>query len=133
MFTAKIINKEVVKDRLVLGVEFTNGTKTVVENVTPQDEVAFKRWVQSRNEALESLVVLDKNFKVNDEVDPAISEPELSQAEKDKQIWIRKVSRIDNIQRSLVDTGVFTGLEQPIVDLRDDIKATYKPAYINEL
>lgn len=132
MYTAKVIEKSD-NGTLVIGVEFTNGIDTRIENVTPQDKKSFERWVKSRLDALNSLVTLEKEVKVDDMIDPFVVEPEPTQAEKELKVWLRKVNRLGNIKVNLIDTGVFTGVEKPIQNLRDDIKATFKPAYVDEL
>lgn len=73
MFTHKIISKEFENGVLVLGVEFTDGTKTFTEAIKPQDEVGLKYWLKQRLASLDGLDSLE-NITVGEAVD--LTEPE---------------------------------------------------------
>lgn len=132
MFTHKIISKEFENGVLVLGVEFTDGLKIITEGVTPQDEVGFKYWLTDRLESLNSLTELEK-ITVNSSVD--LSEPVVikTQAEIDKATWFADYNKWLNVKRNLIDTGVLTGSETPVVALLNKVKTGFKPAYLTEI
>lgn len=132
MFTHKIISKEFENGVLVLGVEFTDGTKTITESVKPQDEVGFKYWLRSRLASLNSLSQLE-TVNVGDSVDPTESVPvdTRTQAEKDRDAWLEKYAKWVRIKTTLIDTGVLTGNETQVQTFLSDVKSGFKPAYIN--
>lgn len=68
MFTHKIISKEFENGVLVLGVEFTDGVKTITEAVKPQDEAGLKYFLEQRLISLNSLNELEK-VTVNSSID----------------------------------------------------------------
>lgn len=132
MFTHKIISKEFENGVLVLGVEFTDGTKTVIETVKPQDEHGFKHWLKARLTSLNSLTELEK-VRINTTVD--VSEPapvdKRTQTEKDRDEWLVKYNKWIKIKTTLIDTGVIPSNNPQVVTFLDDVKSGFKPAYIN--
>lgn len=96
MFTHKIISKEFENGVLVLGVEFTDGVKTITEAVKPQDENGFKYWLKSRLNSLNSLNELEQ-VTVNSSVPLEDTAP--TQAELDKQLWFAKYDELDKLEK----------------------------------
>lgn len=132
MFTHKIISKEFENGVLVLGVEFTDGVKTITEGVKPQDEAGFKYWLQSRLTSLNSLAALE-TVTINTSVD--LTDPVVvkTQAELDKEEWFSDFYKWVKIKTTLVDTGVLTGSETQIVALLNKVKTGFKPAYLADI
>lgn len=134
MFTHKIISKEFENGVLVFGVEFTDGVKVITEAVKPQDEVGFKYWLRQRLASLNSLTELE-SVNVGDSVDPTEPVPvdNRTQAEKDRDAWLEKYAKWVRIKTTLIDTGILTGSETQVQTFLADVKAGFKPAYINYL
>ena len=134
MYTAKITNKKEVPQGIEVTVEFTNGTKTLTEAVVPQDKRGFDHWLESRLTSLNSIADIEA-IPVNTEIDGTQPEPvdTRTQAEKDRDNWLRKYYKWVQIKNNLIDTGVLTGNEKPVTDYLADVRAGFKPAYINEL
>lgn len=134
MYTATITNKTILPSGQVqLYVEFTNGTDTFTEQVTPQDKGGFDFWVTQRLRSLNSVEELQ-------DLDPATTppieipvEPTKTQAELDAEAWLRKYYKWVQIKNNLIDTGILTGQETQVVDFLADVKAGFKPAYLNLL
>ena len=133
MYTAKIRNKEEIEQGIKLTVEFDNGTKSFEEIVIPQDKVGFNHWVASRIKSLNTLEELkeeDNIDKVVDVVDLSTETDNLTQAEIAKQAWFEDYSKLIDVQK-LIDLGVLSGSEKKIVELREKVKADFRPAYLN--
>ena len=85
MFTHKIVKKEIVNNTLSFDFEFTDGVKTFVENIRPQDEVGLKHWLRSRLTSLNSLDGLETlnvgDSVVLDEVVPELTPEEIKKRE----------------------------------------------------
>lgn len=128
MYTATIKTKEALDQGVRVTVTFSDGTKSFDEVIVPQTKSQFHSWVEGRLFTLNEGESMKTDLAVEREV-----QPEPTQAEKDFEIWLRKMNRLNLIKANLIDTGVFTGNEAAIVALRDDIRATFKPAYLNQL
>ncbi len=130
MFTHKIISKEFENGVLVLGVEFTDGTKTITELVKPQDEQGLKYWLAQRLDSLNSLNELEK-VNINDVVDttPIPPKDKRTEAEKAQAVWERQYSRLEQAQK-LVDLGVTEAVNKRD-NLLGKVRAGYLPEYLN--
>lgn len=130
MFTHKIISKEFENGVLVLGVEFTDGTKTITELVKPQDEQGLKYWLAQRLDSLNSLNELEK-VNINDVVDttPIPPKDKRTEAEKAQSVWERQYSRLEQAQK-LVDLGVTEAVNKRD-NLLGKVRAGYLPEYLN--
>lgn len=131
MFTAKIIDKKEEGATIAITVEFTDGVDTHTEVVRPQDENGFKYFVKQRCESLTTAKALKEADNVGKTV--VVDEPVTpkTQAEIDRDAWLVKYYRWVSIKKNLIDTGVLTGSEKQVTDYLADVKATFKPAYIN--
>lgn len=130
MYTAKITNKEMVDNRLQVTVEFSDGTHTLSETISPQDKDGFKHWVGARLASLETSKELQEEDNLNKEVvveDPVVppTADELATRE-----WFRNFGKMQEVGK-LVDLGVFTGNEVAITTLRNKLKNDFKPAYLD--
>lgn len=130
MYTAKIRNKEEIEQGIKLTVEFDNGTKSFEETVIPQDKVGFNHWVASRIKSLNTLEELKEEDNIDKVVDLSTETDNLTQAEIDKQAWFEDYSKLIDVQK-LIDLGVLSGSEKKIVELREKVKADFRPDYLN--
>lgn len=133
MYTAKIINKEEIDNIFSITVEFTNGTKTIIEKVKPQDEDGFKHWVRSRLQSLETSEALQTADNLGQVID--LSTPESidtrTQAEKDRDTWLIKYNKWVRIKTTLIDTGVVSANNPQAVAFLEDVKTGFLTSYIN--
>lgn len=133
MYTAKIISKEERNNVLQLTVEFTNGTNTFSEQVTPQDKFGLDHWVTTR---LRSLNAVEEMKSLDPATAPTYSitvEPEKTPTQLEAEAWLRKYNRWVQVKQNLIDTGVLTGSETQVVALLAEVKSGFKPAYLNLL
>lgn len=131
MFTAKIIDKKEEGATIAITVEFSDGVDTYAEVVRPQDENGFKYFVKQRCESLTTAKALKEADNVGKVVVTDIPVVPPTQVEVDRNVWLEKYYRWVSIKKNLIDTGVLTGSEKQVTDYLADVKATFKPAYIN--
>ena len=134
MYTAKIVAKEKVGGTVRFSVEFTDGKITVMEQIVPQNEDAFKSWVRSRIAVFENSVPLNKSYKVDDAIDvtEAVVTPKIpTAAELAATEWLNDYSKWIKVKTTLIDTGILTGDETKVIELQDKVKAGFKPAYLD--
>ena len=131
MFTAKITNKKEVPQGLELTVEFTDGVDTVTEKVIPQDRKGFYHWVESRKESLTTAKELKTEDNIGVVIEPTEKADTRTAVEIERDEWLQKYYKWVQIKNNLIDTGVLTGNEKPVTDYLADVKAGFKPAYIN--
>lgn len=127
MFTANIKSKTPNPNgTLKVEVEFTDGTKTFIEEVTPQDMDALVYFVRGR---LKALNFVSENLPIGPITSPN-GEVTPTQAEQDKRAWLNKVQKAYQLKTTLVDTGIFTAGEIGLGALVANIKSTYKAEYL---
>ena len=137
MYTATIVNKERVNGILVVGVTFTDGTNSVTENVSPQDEAGFNHWVKSRVTSLNSMSA----FEAADNKDVALdlSEPvvaEQTEEEIAKYNWevnFAKLQKAEGMKTLAAATGQAMTEEEveAMAGLALLVKSTFKIEYLN--
>jgi hypothetical protein len=128
-YTAKIISKTIDNGVPVVTVEFTNGVTVVQESVKPQDLTGFKYWVKSRLATFNA----DIAYQIGEDVDvtdPVVTPPTPTQAELDEASWRGRLAKMKWVQENLIDTGVLTGSETQVVNLRNGLKTDFKASYI---
>lgn len=136
MYTAKIINKEQVNGALKVTVEFSDGTTTVTESCIPQDFDGLKFWVKSRLATFNSGKEIDSTFNINDPIDvsdPVVTPPTPTQAEIARDEWLANYRKWVKVKTTLIDTGVLTGNETPVQNLKNKVTTNLKPEYLNLL
>ena len=135
MFTPTITDKKIDLDKniITLTVSYSDGQTTIVQEAkfgTDQTWESIQRHLKNRAESLvKGATELDR-IAVGVVPEPVISTQEQNRIEANE--WLIKVNRLENFQK-LIDLGVLTGNEKPVTDLRADIAATAKPAYLNLL
>lgn len=134
MYTAKIINKEYVGAALRVSVEFSDGVTTVVETCIPQDEAGFKFWVKSRLTTFNSGKTIDSTTAIDDVVDvadPVVVPPTPTAEEIARDAWLTNYRKWIKIKSTLIDTGVLTGSETKLVQLKAKVTSDFLPAYLD--
>lgn len=128
MYTATIKNKEVLQHGVRVTVTFSDGTNSFDEVIEPQTKSQFHSWVEGRLFTLNQQEEMKTDLSVERPTEPA-----KTQAELDKEEWLRDMMRLNTIKTNLIDTGVFTGDEGPIESLRAKLRTNFQASYLNEL
>ena len=130
MYTIQSHNSVVdkVARRRIVDVTFTNGEATFVKSFSfgvSDDLTTIKRIVKQYLDELNFVPEELTDFTLEEAPTPV----EPTQEEKDKQTWEQDKARLRQLQ-DLIDLGVFTGTETPIVNLRNKVKTNFKTEYI---
>lgn len=131
MFTAKVINKEDTTIGLKVTVEFTDGIKTVTEEVLPQDKRGFEHWLNSRLESLNTGEQLKAELVVGETVDFSVK----PSAPTDVEVWLGKYAKAVRVKQTLVDTGIIVATNPAYVALLKEVKdgLVAHPEYFNHI
>jgi len=130
MYTAKLINR--VKENGVVRwiVEFSNGTDTFTDSFKVNKYVDLRKQVTNRLNDLNFVDTFTLDAPIDLLVDtPVVQTPE--QIAEDK--WLKQYYKWVKIKTTLIDTGILTGNETKIADLKAKVQSDYLPAYINNL
>lgn len=134
MFKHKFNRKENTEQGIRYFFDFTNGVKTYTDACIPQDLNGLKFWIKSKQdrynteEQLENELVQGQAIDISD---PIIQPVTLTKQEIDRNTWLEGYSKWVRIKTNLIDTGILTGNETQIVSFLTDLKANFKPSYIN--
>jgi len=114
-------------------VEFSNGTDTFVEKIYPQDKQGFEHWLKGKLDSLNNLTELIEEDNVGKVIEPTVDTPPEPTAEEQAKIdWFRDFGRLERVQR-LIDLGVLTGDETPVVNLRNAVRTNFKATYLADM
>lgn len=130
MYTATLINR--VKENGVVRwiVEFSNGTDTFTDSFKVNKYVDLRKQVTNRLNDLNFVDTFTLNAPIDLLVDtPVVQTPE--QIAEDK--WVRQYYKWLKIKTTLIDTGILTGNETKIANLKAKVQSDYLPAYIDNL
>ena len=135
MYTVEIKSKsfDKTKQQFVIGVEFSNGATVVSKDLRygasfTKDQIL--RNLKEQAEALTAGEAEESNIQTGT-VDLSAVQPEtLPKAEQDANDWLVDFQRLQKVQ-TLIDLGVLTGSEAPVVNLKTKVSRDFKPAYIN--
>lgn len=134
MYTAKIFDKSFDAGVLRVQVEFTNGTESIFESCVPQDENGLKFWVKSRLAQLNFAGEVDSKFPTGATVDvstPVVVPPTPTAEEIARDAWLKNYYKWIKIKSTLIDTGILTGSETKLVQLKAKVTSDFLPAYLD--
>ena len=134
MYTAKIFDKSFTGGVLRVQVEFTNGTDSIFESCVPQDENGLKFWVKSRLAQLNFAGDVDTKFPTGSTVDvsnPVVTPPTPTAEEIARDEWLKNYYKWIKVKSTLIDTGVLTGSETKLVQLKAKVTSDFLPAYLD--
>ena len=134
MYTQKFNRKENTEQGVRYFFDFTNGTKTYTDACVPQDLNGLKFWIKGQLAKYNTEELLDTELVQGvavDVSDTVVTPPVLTQAEIARNAWLEKYSKWVRIKTTMIDTGVLTGNETQVQNFLSDVKAGFKPAYIN--
>lgn len=128
-WTATITGKTFSNGKLTVNLELTNGTDVVnkaIENV--QSLANLKISVKQLTETLTAL----ESFADTISTGSFDSTPDtLTQAEIERNDWLKDYYKWIKIKKNLVDTGILTGSETQLTTLLSSLQTNFKPAYLN--
>lgn len=134
MYTAKIFDKSFDAGVLRVQVEFTNGTNSIFESCVPQDENGLKYWVKGRLAQLNFSAEVDTKFPKGGVVDVSektVTPPVLTAAEIAQAEWLKNYTKWTKIKTTLIDTGILTGNETKLANLKAKVTSDFIPAYLD--
>lgn len=133
MYTAKINDKSFDAGVLRVQVEFTNGTESIFESCVPQDEGGLKYWVKGRLDQLNFASTIDSKYAVGSTVDVSVTPttPTKTQAEIDRDNWMLLYQKWLRVKTGLIDTGILTGNETKVVNLKAKVQSDFLPSYVD--
>lgn len=134
MYTAKIFDKSFDAGVLRVQVEFSNGVTTIHESCVPQDETGLKYWVKGKLDQLNFAAVVDTNYAVGTTVDvstPVVVAPVKTAAEIAQDAWLINYRKWTKIKTTLIDTGILTGNETKLAQLKAKVTSDFLPAYLD--
>lgn len=129
-YTAKITQKNNEGNRIVVVVEFSNGTTTLSENIIVVSDGDLARKVKGKIKQLEYIESTFDDLIVGGFINT--SEPTPTQAELDKNEWQNDFSKLQRLKIA-IGLGILNGDEALVTNLRTKIKTNFKPEYINGL
>ena len=136
MFTQKFNRKENTEQGVRYYFDFSNGAKTYTDACVPQDLNGLKFWIKGQLAKYNTEELLDTELVQGvavDVSDTVVTPPVLTQEEIARNAWLEKYSKWVRIKTTMIDTGVLTGKETQVKNFLSDVKAGFKPAYINYL
>ena len=134
MFTAKIQNKVTEGAQIRVFVEFTDGVTSVIESCIPQNEDGLKYWVKSRLDTFNSATTINSTYVVDQAIDvsePVVVPPTPTAAELDEAAWLSDYRTW--VKTTLIDTGILTGSETQLVNLKTRVQTNFKAAYLAKI
>ena len=134
MYQAIVKGKALNEGRITINVKFTDGVNATIETCIPQDADAFKSWVKERLRFYNASAILDTELQENAEIDtsdPIVKQAVIPPAVLARNNWIELYSKWVKVKNTLVDTGVLTGTETTLVNLRNKVKNDFLPDYVN--
>jgi len=134
MFTAKIQSKEIINGAIRVYVEFADDKTSIVESCIPQDENGLKFWIKSRLTTFNSAETIDTKYSVDATVDvsePVVVTPTPTAAEIARDAWLANYRTWIKVKTTLIDTGILTGNETKLVNLKNKVTSDFLPAYID--
>lgn len=122
------------KGTLKVQVEFTNGTSSFVEEITPQDENGLKYWVKGRLAQLNFSTEVEAKFPTGSTVDvstPVVTPPTPTAEAIAQEAWLVNYRKWTKIKTTLIDTGILTGNETKLATLKAKVQSDFLPAYLD--
>ena len=131
MFTATTISKREVPQGIEYTIEFSDGTRTVIEPVIPQDEDGFRYFIEARLKSLNSSKTLPDKFVDGEVISFDDTTPVLTQAQIDQNQYFNDLNRYNRITTYLVEPGFVAGDFPEVVALSAKLKTNFKPEYLD--
>ena len=133
MYTAKIEDKSFNAGVLQVNVEFTDGVTSFIETVRPTSEDGLREFVRSRLGAI-NFAATDTKYVIGATVDPStpvVTPPTPTAAEIAQATWVYNYYKWTKVKSTLIDTGILTGNETKVVNLKAKVQSDFLPAYID--
>lgn len=134
MYTAKIFDKSFDAGVLRVQVEFTNGVDSLFESCVPQDENGLKYWIKGRLAQLNFSEEVDTKFPTGSTVnftEPVTPTPTVEELARSE--WFKNYTKWVKIKTTLIDTGILSGNETKLANLKAKVQSDFLPAYVDVL
>lgn len=129
MWTATITGKTFSNGKLTVNLELTNGTDIV--NKTIENVQNLANLKTSAKFFIDTLTAME-TFADTITTGVFDTTPDtLTQAEIERNDWLKDYYKWIKIKKNLVDTGILTGSETQLTNLLTSIQTNFKPAYLN--
>ena len=125
MYTASLVEKLIENGKIRWIVEFSNGTDSFKDSLVGGNYEWLKRSVASRLAELNTEVTLGP-------IDTTIVPPTQTQAEIDRDQWLRDWSNLLGAQK-LIAAGVIADTLPAYVTLKNKVTTNFKNAYVTLL
>lgn len=130
-WTATIVSKEFVNGVPYINFEFTNGVDKATERLVARDLTSLKNQVTQKIIDLTNSESFLSTLSVGS-FDSTLVVINPTQAEIDQGKWFRDWNNLKGVNQ-LIAAGVLTGNETRVVNLVNNVKTNFKPAYITLL
>lgn len=134
MYTAKVIRKDVVPQGTRVFVDFIDGATVLSETCIPQNVDGLKYWIKSRLETLNSAPAIESAFPDGvdaDVSDPVVTPPTPTPEEIARKDWLADYYKWIKVKTTLIDTGILTGNETKVLQLKTKVQNNFLPAYLD--
>jgi hypothetical protein len=132
MYTATILKKEFIDGKVFVSVSYPNGTDTLVETISATDLEVLKSNIRARVDSLNKANALSDTLTTGS-IDLTPPADTITPAETEKQAWFNQYSKWVKIKTTLIDTGILTGNETQLVNLKSQVQNGFKASYINDI
>lgn len=135
MYTSKIKSKtqDAVSRLWTIVTEFSDGTDTFTESITPQDRVGYEYWRDSRLKSLNGLTTLVTENNIGVVYQLPVAAP--TQAELDKAAWFAKYSELEQLEKiqakNFLTGARLTALTNKITAVKSFLDTNVKVEYLN--
>lgn len=140
MYTVKIVGKTFNKEKQRLAIQFAyfldqaetpeiTETKEFVMDI-PVEEI--KKYAARQIKRLEKVDANSQEIAIGNLDVSGVTPTEPTAADIAKAEWFRDYSRLQQVQ-NLINLGVATGDEAPIVALREKVRTGFKPGYLADM
>jgi len=114
-------------------VTYTNGNSNVTETYTFATPTMLKATVANKiNElnAVDNFISTTSTGPIDTTLPAPTPDPVPTQAELDRQQFLKDYQNWVKVKTTLIDTGILTGSEAAVVALKTKVQNTFKPAYL---
>lgn len=130
MWTVTITGKSVQNGSVHVVCQFTNGTDVVNETIVCRSANILKDTLINRLQTFEATEAFASTVALG--VPDTTVVPDTAE-ELAKIDWIKDYRKWVQIKTTLIDTGILTGSETPLVNLLNKLKTDFLPSYLTSL
>jgi hypothetical protein len=133
MWTATITGKTFKGGVLIVNCEFSNETSTVSKSFDGVTNLeSLKSVVRSHLDILTNLETFSGTLPIG-LFDSTATVPTVSQTEVDRNDWLKDYYKWVMVKKNLIDTGILTGNETAVVNLKTKVQSGFKASYLDSI